>query len=175
MTSPATAREADVEPRLLRLAYERILKRVEFDPNGGCWLWPGAMAGSYGMIRIRPHVSLFAVHRVSHWVEKGPIPDGLHGCHSCDVRLCGNPSHVYAGTQSDNLQDALRKGRLYLPKRNRELVGELHSNATLTNRDVEAIRLLHANGFDVPYLAQRFGASEGNLFKIVGRRVRRGG
>ncbi len=156
---------------LLRQAYERIQSKVEFDTNGGCWLWPAAEGGSYGLIRIRPHKSLFAVHRISYWVERGPLPDGLQGCHSCDVRLCANPFHVFPGTQSDNLRDASRKGRLYLQRRNREFVGERHLNAALSNEDVRAIRLLHANGFKLPYLAARFESSEGNVAKIVGLRA----
>ena len=168
----AVPREARVDPARLRQAYERIQERIEYDTNGGCWLWPGGLAGTYGVIRIRPYGSSFAVHRVAYWVERGPIPEGLQGCHSCDVRECCNPFHVFPGTQSDNLQDASRKGRLYLNRHNREFVGERHPAATLSNADVQAIRILHAKGFNAPYLAQRFGTSEGNVFKIAHGRAR---
>jgi uncharacterized protein YerC len=37
-------------------------------------------------------------------------PDAL-ACHSCDVRLCNNPSHIFEGTYKDNTQDMMTKGR----------------------------------------------------------------
>jgi hypothetical protein len=42
----------------------------------------------------------------------GPIPDGLNVLHVCDVRDCVNPQHLFVGTQSENMKDAFRKGRI---------------------------------------------------------------
>lgn len=32
-------------------------------------------------------------------------------CHSCDVRTCVNPDHLFCGTTKENAQDMVRKGR----------------------------------------------------------------
>lgn len=160
-------REARVPPGLLRLAYDRIVDRVEADPNGGCWLWPGASAGSYGSIKIRSDRVLFAVHRVTYWVRHGPIPPRMHVLHKCDVRLCCNPDHLFAGTQSDNLQDASRKGRLHFQAYNRLRKGALHPLAALTDMDIEALKTLHSAGFKMPYLASLFRISPGHGWKII--------
>jgi hypothetical protein len=40
------------------------------------------------------------------------LKDTDDACHSCDVSLCVNENHLFAGTRKDNMQDASRKGRL---------------------------------------------------------------
>lgn len=170
------AREATVDPGLLKRAYERMQRFIEFDTNGGCWLWSGALGGGrYGVVHIRPHVTAFSAHRLAYWIERGPIPGGLQANHKCDVRECCNPEHIFVGTQADNLQDASRKGRLHLQHYNVERRGERHPRARFSNEDVRAMRALADAGFSTAYVARLFGASDGHAFKIVGGRARRGG
>ncbi len=83
--------------------------------SDGCWLWsrPG-WADGYGQTTFK-HQRWFA-HRLSYTLAVGPIPDGLFVCHHCDVRLCVRPDHLFLGTQTDNLRDASRKGRMRTQK-----------------------------------------------------------
>lgn len=92
---------------------ERIKKvlstRIFIDSNN-CWIWTAAKTSvGYGELRYDGELTL--AHRVSWIVYKGPIPNGLIVCHTCDIRACINPDHLFLGTHSDNTQDMLRKNR----------------------------------------------------------------
>jgi hypothetical protein len=88
----------------------RLMARVEFEPNTGCWLWSGGITGpGYGCIGIAGRV--VRTHRLSWELHCGPIPDGLFVCHHCDTPPCLNPAHLFLGDAFANMQDMGRKGR----------------------------------------------------------------
>jgi hypothetical protein len=73
-------------------------------------------------------------HRVAWINHYGDIPDGLCVCHKCDTPACVNPSHLFLGTQGENINDSASKGRLFVPR------GETNGSAKLTEKDVLSIR-----------------------------------
>lgn len=79
------------------------------EPNSGCWIWLGGTGNNYGKIRFGKEV--YPAHRLSWAIANGPIPPGMQICHRCDNPAYINPDHLFAGTQKDNMQDCIKKGR----------------------------------------------------------------
>lgn len=80
-------------------------------PETGCLLWTGYKAHvGYGIIRYENRAAY--AHRVAWALVHGPIPPKMMVCHHCDVPLCVNSDHLFLGTAKDNMQDALKKGRI---------------------------------------------------------------
>lgn len=93
-----------------------IRERVKVNEETGCWEWQGRVdAQKYG--RARWAGKGIKAHRFAYLAFKGPIPEGLHACHSCDNRKCANPEHLWLGTNLDNMRDADVKGRINTPER----------------------------------------------------------
>jgi hypothetical protein len=77
-----------------------------------CWRWRGAHNDDgYGQPiryqgrRRKPHVVALMLK-----LDRELAP-GMQANHSCDVRDCVNVSHVYEGTQRQNVLDAVERGR----------------------------------------------------------------
>lgn len=88
----------------------RFNKFVSRPADSNCWLWTGAkMSRGYGTFSIG--VKTYRAHRIAYEIAKGPIPEGKFVCHTCDVRDCVNPAHLWIGTVTDNAQDMMRKNR----------------------------------------------------------------
>ena len=88
---------------------DRLWSRVVRDP-AGCWEWQGGRNNKgYGQIQLGAQMKL--THRLAYEFCVGPIPKGLHVCHSCDNPACVRPSHLWTGTQSHNMQDMADKKR----------------------------------------------------------------
>jgi hypothetical protein len=103
----------------LTTAIARIRARVTVDANG-CWIWPGAKnSKGYGSIGVRVEgrtkLQSTSVHRVMAMVRYGPIPAEALVCHTCDVRACCNPKHLYVGDHLTNARDAVARGRAINP------------------------------------------------------------
>lgn len=95
---------------MLREVADYIQKRSMPVPETGCWIWLGATSSGYGDVQKWGRHE--RAHRLSFEAFKGAIPKGCDVCHSCDVRVCCNPDHLFIGTRKDNMQDASQKGRL---------------------------------------------------------------
>ncbi len=105
----------------------------------------------YGIINGR------RAHRVAWEEANGPIPEGMVVCHSCDNPPCVNPSHLFVGTQQENIADRHAKGRTVNPPSRRKL----------TERQVSIMRILYRHGDTQQSLAGLFQVSRGNVSKIV--------
>ena len=99
---------------------EFIEQRCVKIPETGCWIWMNALDSvGYGSFRDKWKETTKRAHKASFAVFKGEVPNGLWVLHSCDIRCCCNPDHLFLGTRRDNIDDAMRKGRLKGITRNR--------------------------------------------------------
>lgn len=88
----------------------RFLEKVKKSDND-CWIWLGGKKeNGYGTFQYKG--KLIGAHRAAYLMWKGEIPSGYYVCHTCDNPSCVNYNHLWVGTNSENIQDAKRKGRL---------------------------------------------------------------
>lgn len=80
------------------------------DKINGCWLWNRSL-GKHGYGEANVSGNQMRAHIASYIVFKGPIDSGLLVCHSCDIKHCINPDHLWLGTPKDNYQDMINKNR----------------------------------------------------------------
>lgn len=146
----------------LRRYQTRILASVEVDANG-CWIWQKKRSrNGYGDFAFGGGKNGRA-HRVSYAAFVGPIPNGMDVCHKCDVRPCVNPNHLFVGTRSQNILDAVRKGRIC---RDRRVRGEQHHASKLTASAVRDIRERLANGEAKASIARSYSVSDRTILLI---------
>lgn len=80
--------------------------------ESGCWEWGGLRdPDNYGKVSVTGGRVQMLAHRAAYEVWVGPIPDGAVVMHKCDNPPCINPDHLSTGTQLDNIQDMVTKGR----------------------------------------------------------------
>jgi DNA-binding CsgD family transcriptional regulator len=144
-----------------RPPYQRFLSYIDKKENG-CWQWKSAKnAKGYGYLLVEGK-NLFA-HRYSYQHYKGAIPDSMLVCHSCDNPSCVNPEHLFLGTNINNMQDMIEKGR--------QCKGESKSNSKLTEEEVSEIRMLLNNGLSNKEVAIIFNVSDMTISGIKTNRT----
>ena len=89
----------------------------------------------------------------------GEIPKGMKVLHSCDVRSCVNPHHLFLGTNNDNSKDMVRKGR--------QAKGERTHHVKLTAHDIVEIRNSKLPQADI---AKRYGVTQAAISLVVVRK-----
>ncbi len=154
----------------LAVLARRFWAKVRRGGDEVCWLWTASANGTglpYGQFtyRARGRQHHVKAHRVAWMLTRGAIPDGLKVCHRCDVPLCCNPSHLFLGTQAENLADCRAKGRQ--PKVRRSKVSD---------QDVLAIRAAYDFGRrgDLARLVRQLGVSKAAVSRIAHRQAKTG-
>jgi hypothetical protein len=125
-----------------------------------CWLWTGwRNKRGYGVMGFRNKP--WRVNRLSWLLHKGKIPPGKEICHRCNAPSCFRPSHLFAGTHLQNMQQAFRQNRIPIKK------GEKSGLAKLTDKDVIEIRRRYIpNSNCRSLLAKQFSVSDDTIYLI---------
>lgn len=164
----------------------RFWSRVDVRGSDECWPWMGTRVDGYGQAtfggRRQP------AHRVAWELTCGAIRDGLWALHHCDNRPCCNPSHLFLGTNADNVADKMAKGReargerlaaairpsiqrgdAHYSRRHPEAMkhGEDVSSARLTWGQVAEARSLRACGLTQRAIAAKFGVARSTISYVV--------
>jgi hypothetical protein len=129
------------------------------DKSGDCWEWRGHRnSDGYGSFGVTAGDSWLA-HRLAYHLTFGTIPEGTYVLHRCD-----NPGCVL-GTQSDNMQDSISKGRFH------RACGERASLSKMTTAQVLEIRRRRRTGELLRDIAKDFGLTPEGTGAIALRKV----
>lgn len=134
-----------------------FLEKILVPENSeGCWIWMGSRhKQGYGIFRIKEESvnKVILMHRYSYERWYGPILNGLHCLHTCDVTSCVRPDHLFLGTHGDNMIDKVKKRRQ--PRK-------------LRPDDVLEIRVLYSlGGSNFTELANEYGVCNTTIHGIL--------
>lgn len=134
---------------------ERLYRGIDTtDTSDNCWEYNGYKprgSKSYGYIQIEGRAKI--AHRVSYELNKGEIPKGYVVMHSCDNPCCINPAHLSVGTNKDNSQDMVRKGR------HKYNIGAESYNTKFKDEDIIEIRKKLLDGKSISSVSREYGVS----------------
>lgn len=146
---------------------EKFFEKVKIPENKNlCWMWEGMIKSTgYGYIVLNSHQKnsprkRIMAHRASYLIHYGKLDDKILICHSCDNRLCVNPSHLWAGTYADNHKDMDQK------KRRNRAVGIRIKHAKLNDNIIREIRS-NFKSISNTELARKYGVSQQTISCVV--------
>jgi hypothetical protein len=149
----------ELDPQL----FWRFVKKSA-NPDG-CWIWTGRKTRKgYGVISVRINGKTrdYFAHRYSFWLANGYLTPGYVVRHKCDNPECVARHHLVEGTNQDNVNDKMERGRHV------SAYGEDHGLAKLTWDEVHQIRDLYATGqYSATALAAQFEVDKTNINQIV--------
>ncbi len=126
--------------------------------TSGCWLWPGApYGGGYGQFNYAN--KRYYAHVFSLKLDGRPVPKSQRGLHHCDNKLCVKPSHLYIGTQRNNMEDTWNRSRTDY--------GVQHWAAKLNPEAVLEMRRQRLLGVSFAQIARAFNISIGTAFSAI--------
>jgi hypothetical protein len=134
----------------------RLLDKITFTDNG-CWISHLAQSITTGYCQMVYRGFKQDAHRFSYEEFVGLIPQGMKVCHTCDVRNCINPAHLFLGSDYMNMRDAAIKGR---------------TARKFSNDDVRVMREMRAAGHSYHEIAEKFNGTYFGVYAIC-RRWRR--
>jgi hypothetical protein len=93
---------------------DRFWRQVDRRSEEECWPWTGATIKGYG--HSHDNYEHYYAHRRSYEMHVRPLTQGEVVRHTCDNPPCVNPVHLVAGTQRQNIEDMIQRGRAWWQK-----------------------------------------------------------
>jgi hypothetical protein len=125
---------------------------------GICWAWTaGLNSKGYGTLSANGRKSVLASH-VAWFLETGEWPSE-NALHRCDNPVCVRFSHLFQGTQADNVADMIKKDRA-------RIRGKQNGQAVLTTKTVKLILVGLASGATCRSLANKYGVARQTVADI---------
>jgi hypothetical protein len=143
---------------------ERFVKQVT--KSDGCWLWPWGVPYAT-LSRGKAGAGIIGAHVVSFILHFGPLKPGNRVCHTCDTPRCVRPDHLFQGTQTDNMQDASKKGRAKNQKFEGQRRGDNCPARVLCGEQVLKILELRKSGRTQQSIADEFGVTQSCIMLIL--------
>lgn len=133
--------------------------KVDIKKDHECWNWKHYLnSDGYGQFWtgntfVPPHRYVWELTR------KCKVPEGKIIMHLCDNRACCNPNHLICGTQLDNMQDKIMKGRLVPPHKT--------ANPSLYSGEIWLIRrLLSSKRYSQALISKMFKVHQSTISHI---------
>jgi hypothetical protein len=147
---------------------ERFWRSVR--KSEGCWEWTAGRFSDgmrYGQFRVGK--KKLKAHRFSYMIHHGSIPDGMKVLHKCDNPICMRPDHHFLGTNADNTDDMVRKGRAKNGSKEHAYLyrGELNPAAKITAEIAGEIRRKTSEGVPRKMMVKAFGLSPTQVANIA--------
>ena len=132
---------------------ETFWANVQKKAGNGCWPWL-KYKDKFGYGKYLWGTKVKLAHRIAFELAFRAPTESESICHQCDNPSCCNPSHLFAGTHSDNMRDLAFKGRLNGP-------------AKLTAEQYGEIKALLAEGkLKQKAIAKLYGIAESHVTNI---------
>lgn len=148
--------------------FEKVDKTPGHGPNDDCWIWlAGSTKKGYGLFGFG-NANQFLAHRVSFFIANGHLPTDMLICHECDNPPCVNPTHLFPGTTTDNMNDCANKGRTGT----NGLRGEDMPDNKLTSRQVLEMREMYwsiEKGYED--IGRKYGVCGSTVINILRRKT----
>ena len=170
---PKGKREPTTKDNIEQRFWDKVEKTDE------CWNWTGCISSDHGQFQDIGKV--IGAHVFSWKLHNGEIQKGMFVLHRCDNGKCVNPDHLFLGTQADNIQDMIKKGRRKqgraLGQRNGKYThpektprGEDSGRAKLTEKQVKEIRKKYIPiKYHYGMLSKEYNVCRDTIRKIVNR------
>jgi hypothetical protein len=172
---------------------EKLLRRITCEPGDGCWRIESQSRDWYPVATWNG--KRHRLHRLACELTRGPL-NGRFACHSCegrypagsgDYRSCLRPSHLWPGSQLENMRDAKAKGRVARgPEHGAKIsAGANHGDDHWTRRmldrlqwgeknywakyaanDVERVCAMRASGMTLPQIVEATGISKSQVSRM---------
>jgi HNH endonuclease/Helix-turn-helix domain len=140
-------------------------RRVDTRGADDCWDWTGPLNRyGYGSTTWKNRG-----HNASRlaWILTHGDPGDMVVCHTCDRPICCNPSHLFLGTQGDNVRDCNRKGRGKGQFSDGASAPHPRYTAKLNPALVSQAKNLYASGVSQTEIGRRLGVHSSTISRAV--------